>query len=275
MARIYHLYISLYLTISGITAYGQTEMHPQASENPYLTTDTLSEPNDEYEKLNKDFIVNGIQDFTYTLSRPAHWKQKDWLKFSAVIGGTGALMLADKEIRHFFLHNQNQSTVTAVANGVKQMGDVYGLCAFPAVYVVGLASGNKKMQSIGLRGSKAVVISSTIFTLSKNIIRRGRPDVTDNPFDFAPPFSKVRYKSFPSGHTTIAFAIATSLAEEFPDKKWIAPVAYTLASMTGISRLYHNRHWASDVFIGAALGHFVTKAVYHHHRKRHRLVRTY
>ncbi|HMR84678.1 MAG TPA: phosphatase PAP2 family protein, partial [Niabella sp.] len=84
------------------------------------------------------------------------------------------------------------------------------------------------------------------------------------------PFSKHQYSSMPSAHTSIAFTMATVLVQEFPQEKWLAPVAYSVASLTGISRIYHNRHWASDVVLGAALGYFTTKAVYAIERKKHR-----
>lgn len=276
MLRLYSLLTILSITAASIFADAQTQKADTFSDSTCIITiaDTATPYQPANEKLNKEFIIGGWQDFTYTVSRPAHWQKKDWIKLSAVVGGTGALLLFDKKIKSVFLHNQNTFT-NAIADGAEPFGDIYGFCLLPAVYVTGLVAQNEKMQSIGLRGSKALAISTVLFSASKKIIRRSRPDATDNPFDYALPFAKSKFTSTPSGHTTIAFTIATTLAEEFPEKKWVAPVAYSLASLTGLSRIYHNRHWASDVLLGAALGHFATKAVYASSRKRHKMFKTF
>lgn len=219
-----------------------------------------------YPKLNKQFILEGIQEIGYTVSQPVRWKQKDWLKFSALAAGTGTLMLLDKSINTKILSNQNL-TVSRIGNWVEPIGD-YGLGIFPIIYVGGLISQDKRMQGLGLRGSKAVVIAAATNLILKNVINRGRPFVTDNPYNFTLPFSKKDFDAMPSGHSTIAFAIATAFSQEFPEKKWIAPVAYSLASLTALSRVYHNKHWASDVLVGSAIGYFVTKAVYSKKKKR-------
>lgn len=227
-----------------------------------------------FEKLNKDFIVTGIKDGAAIATSPLRWQKKDWLRFSAWASGIGSLMLLDKEIKSVFLHNQNNFT-GSLARGVEPVGNIYGLLVFPAIYATGIVIKNPRVASIGLRGGKAMAISSVICFAGKNIIRRQRPDASNTPFNYALPFSKAKYNSFPSAHSTIAFTLATAFAREFPDKKWVAPVAYSIASLTALSRVYDNRHWASDILVGAALGHFVTKAVYSRGQKKHRPAKTF
>lgn len=238
-----------------------------------LVQDSL-EPRLPFEKLNKDFVVTSIKDGVAVAGSPLRWQKKDWLKFSAFAGGVGGIMLLDQEIKSIFQHNQNNFT-SSTARGVEPVGNIYGLFVFPAIYVTGLAIKNPHVESIGLRGGKAMAISSIICFAGKNLIRRQRPDGAATPFNYALPFSKTKYASFPSAHSSIAFTLATALVMEFPDKKWLGPVAYSIASLTALSRVYDNRHWASDVLVGAALGHFVTKAVYSKSQKKHRLAKTF
>ncbi len=75
----------------------------------------------------------------------------------------------------------------------------------------------------------------------KNMINEPRPD--GGP------------RSFPSGHTANAFLGAHLAFKEFKDSnRWIAWSGYTVATFVGISRLYNNRHWLSDVIAGAGFG---------------------
>lgn len=73
--------------------------------------------------------------------------------------------------------------------------------------------------------------------------------------------------SFPSGHTTQAFAAATFLSEEYKDKlPWMPYFAYALASSVGALRIANNRHYVSDVLFGAGLGIVCMKIPYWTHR---------
>jgi membrane-associated phospholipid phosphatase len=69
--------------------------------------------------------------------------------------------------------------------------------------------------------------------------------------------------SFPSGHTANAFFGAAVLEEEYKDQSIIYPiVGYTVATATGVFRILNNRHWASDVLVGAGIGILSAKAAY-------------
>lgn len=69
--------------------------------------------------------------------------------------------------------------------------------------------------------------------------------------------------SFPSGHTAMAFAGAEFLSQEYGDKSiWYSVGGYTVATATGVLRMYKNAHWFSDVVAGAGLGILSTKFAY-------------
>ena len=69
------------------------------------------------------------------------------------------------------------------------------------------------------------------------------------------------YDSFPSGHTAVAFSMATILGESY-DIKWIT---YPLAILSGLSRIQQNTHWASDVLAGGLLGHLEAREILYRH----------
>jgi membrane-associated phospholipid phosphatase len=75
--------------------------------------------------------------------------------------------------------------------------------------------------------------------------------------------------SMPSGHTAQAFLSATILDMEYRDTSpWISVSGYAVASATGMFRMVNNKHWISDVLIGAGIGIFSTKVVYFTHKYR-------
>ena len=75
--------------------------------------------------------------------------------------------------------------------------------------------------------------------------------------------------SMPSGHTAQAFVSATILDMEYRDTSpWISIGGYTIAATTAMYRMINNKHWISDVLIGAGIGIFSTKVVYYTHRYR-------
>jgi membrane-associated phospholipid phosphatase len=89
---------------------------------------------------------------------------------------------------------------------------------------------------------------------------------TPHDFDFGRGFKSGDWRSFPSGHTTTAFAAASAVTDEttlwWPRSTWIVgPLMYGGATMVGLSRMYHNRHWASDVAVGALIGTFSGKKI--------------
>ena len=109
------------------------------------------------------------------------------------------------------------------------------------------------METIGMKGKHKPLETVLIFTMSnvilnsivhplKRITKVQRPDNSD-------------YKSFPSGHTTEAFASAELMRIEFKESNpWLSYAGYLMAATTGYLRMYNNKHWISDVLAGAGIG---------------------
>lgn len=133
------------------------------------------------------------------------------------------------------------------------------------LYGVGRVAHWQNVADLGLHGTEAVILSGSITALLKGVAGRGRPyvsgDTNPHDFKFGRGFGDGQYQSFPSGHATVAFAAAAAVTSEsrrwWPHEQWIvAPVMYGGATLVGLSRMYNNAHWASDVALGAAIGTF-------------------
>jgi membrane-associated phospholipid phosphatase len=120
------------------------------------------------------------------------------------------------------------------------------------VAMVGISFLNKDkdLRRKGLEACIAQGLSVGTTYLLKEIVKRPRPYIT------YPDLKNVTEEgswSFPSGHTSSAFAFATSMSLSYP--KWYVIVpTYTFASAVGFSRMYLNVHYPSDVFVGAIIG---------------------
>jgi len=116
----------------------------------------------------------------------------------------------------------------------------------------------------------------------KGLTGRSRPFVTADSsprdFKFFGGFTNANRVSFPSGHATTAFAAAAAVTAGNRSlvprsTRIVGPLMYGGATMVGLSRMYHNKHWASDVVLGAAIGTFSGQKVAqynHQHRGLHR-----
>jgi membrane-associated phospholipid phosphatase len=129
--------------------------------------------------------------------------------------------------------------------------DKYFIVIVPAgLIATGLLHNNAEMKSAGVQSAIALGISTIFSTAMKNSIKRERPFVEHT--DIVKRSDGGGY-SFPSGHTSSAFAIATSVSLSY--RKWYVVVpAYTYASLVGVSRVVLGVHYPSDVICGAVVG---------------------
>jgi membrane-associated phospholipid phosphatase len=139
-----------------------------------------------------------------------------------------------------------------------------------ALYGIGRVSRAPTLTDMSFHTAEAVVIASIVSQIIRLPLGRERPLVESNrgakPFVFRPfkgaPFTgpnSRNYRAFPSIHSASGFAAASVLSGEvatrWPDARWyVSPLLYGLAATPGLSRMYMNQHWASDVLMGAFIG---------------------
>lgn len=161
----------------------------------------------------------------------------------------------DQEIMDVVQRNKSQVTETLTS-----VGNFYGSTAFGFVaagsYFLGVYYDNNNLKRVGLFTVAAALAQSIVVTAVKETAGRKRPTADEGPYKF---FSKGD-KSFFSGHTSTAFALATVLSESFKEEYPVVPwVAYGLATIGAYARVHGKNHWASDVIAGAIAGHLVAK----------------
>jgi membrane-associated phospholipid phosphatase len=157
--------------------------------------------------------------------------------------------------------------------------------AVPGAFVIGIGmygagriAKSHKLADLGLHGTEALLIGEVLGIGMKGVFGRARPYMSrddPNPDDWQLmrgfPKGNEGYRSFPSGHSVAGFAAAAAVTAEMsrwkPETRWlVGTVMYGGAGLVGVSRMYNNRHWASDVIVGGAIGTFAgIKVVRYHH----------
>ncbi|GAB2681666.1 hypothetical protein GCM10027036_40490 [Flavihumibacter cheonanensis] len=215
-----------------------------------------------YYRINKTYIGSYFTDFPKVVTAPARYSSKDWRTVAIVVAGTGAMMTLDRSIKQWVQANRN-NFLSQTSRIIEPFGNEYSPYLVGAMYLTGVLTKDRRMEHVSLVSAKSLVFTTLLTAGSKQLVRRRRPAYTDDPFEFNSMFQGGReWTSFPSGHANTVFTVATAIALQYNDKKWVPYVAYGIAGLTGVSRIYDNRHWATDVIVGAAMGHFITKTLY-------------
>jgi membrane-associated phospholipid phosphatase len=187
-------------------------------------------------------------------STVAHWQTADW----ATAGGFCAAGLAaysvDGDVRHDF-HNHNPEQAGDLSSAFTHFGSwQYEVPLLGAAWIGGLM-GSSELNRVAVNGIEASAIAAgTLVPIMVYVSGRPLPNKNFDADTFHP-FHGHEY-SFPSGHTSEAFAVASVLDQTFRERfgYWHLPIVYGAATAVGISRIRDQRHFLSDVVIGAGIG---------------------
>jgi membrane-associated phospholipid phosphatase len=169
----------------------------------------------------------------------------------AILLGAGFLThdnpeyLESNEVVQEVLHSRYSGFHTKMDNHTRYV-------PLAAVYGLNLAGlpGKHDLLNLTMLFGLSSFINNTLTNNLKRFMHERRPD-------------KTNYESFPSGHTSTAFANAELLHQEFKDQSaWYSVGGYSFAAATGTLRMLNNRHWLSDVIAGAGVGMLSTRLAY-------------
>lgn len=236
-------------------------------------------------KLRGYFNLLG-NDFKEQFTAPFKMNNKQLINLGLFTCTAVAIFFTDPSVDAFARKVENKNPfVNNISPTITNFGNNYAFYTVGALEVTGFIFNDKKLEIAGLLATQSLITSAVFNRFGKVFFGRERPRIAYNTasydyggtwhgpisfFNYVIKNKKIPgsdYDAFPSGHTNTAFSIATVYASMYQDQIAVPVISYTVASLVGLSRIAEHAHWASDVFVGAALGFLCGKQVVNNYRK--------
>lgn len=232
--------------------------------------------------LSSDTRPHSANDSVRSSTQKTFFVKRDLIASGIAFGASVAMSTFDLRIAHWARSEgvQGDSSRYDKFSTATRVNETPLTIAAFATWGIGRLAHSETTADVGLHTFEALVLTTAVSEVLRGTIGRTRPrESPEDPFLFKPGkgFTQFETRSYPSLHTAAAFATATALVGEIrirrPDAtKWAAPLLYTAAMVPGLTRIYLDQHWASDVvaggFVGALLGSRVVSYAHSHRRNR-------
>ncbi|MCI0371482.1 MAG: phosphatase PAP2 family protein [candidate division NC10 bacterium] len=210
-----------------------------------------------------------VTDGFYLLTAPLRLDRETAVLAGGLALGLTGLFLADREIRERVQASTGPTGrdvadgLTTAGNGVVVLGVTASLLALGLIQEQ--ATGETHLRDASLVAMEASIFTALLTSGLKRLTGRAPPDAEQGAHHFDP---FTRDESFPSGHASGVFAVAAVFADRYEDP--VPILAYGAAGLVAASRVVLDRHWASDVVVGSALGIVVGRSLSRRHAEERR-----
>jgi len=252
-------FIILFLIIAFLCQFTFAEL-PEAQENGEKEQET-------------PFFKSVLQDEGEIWTSPFRMKKaKTFITWGSVALITAVLIKNDESLyRRTKEYQEKNEWVDWLSPKFTILGDGnLNLGVAGAFYLSGLLFKDKKARKTGELVLMSLIHATVVVQLGKHLCGRQRPEAENGVDRWAGPsgFFKryvdhrdMLYDAMPSGHTITAWSMATVVAHMYNEKPFVPILCYSLATLSGLSRVTEDKHWYSDVFLGAVLGFAIGKFV--------------
>jgi membrane-associated phospholipid phosphatase len=186
----------------------------------------------------------------------------------ATAGAFGLVYVFDNDIRGK-LQGAKSSALDRAAEGGSILGSpLLHLGVAAALYGGGALADSPRYLEMGAMLGEAAILADASTLVLKQAIGRSRPHLGNGKGSFRPFQFRSDFDAAPSMHTASSFAMASVVAAR-SDGLPTRLLAYAAATFVGFSRMYEDKHWASDVILGAAIGELCGRIVVNRHARGH------
>jgi membrane-associated phospholipid phosphatase len=225
-----------------------------SGQTPTTTPSPVPEPSPSRHSLEGHFIQHVFHDQEAIWTSPFRKRNYD-AKWMVPIGvGAAALFATDRYTSAWVDRNGG---LPVISRDVSWFGKAYatgGVAA--AFYLAGRITHDPKERETGVLVAQALVDTGIVTEVLKQVSQRQRPNADEGFGEFFDGGS-----SFPSGHSSSVWAVASVVAHEYKHNPWIKYGAYAAATAVSMSRYSGRNHFLSDIVIGSAIGFGIGKYV--------------
>jgi membrane-associated phospholipid phosphatase len=203
---------------------------------------------------------------------------------AAAVGATGTVAVFDERIARWSRTPRVQGDTGRrdLVRTATVINEQPLMVAAVATFAVGRLAGWRTVADVGLHWTESLIATQIVTSTLRVATSRARPRAyPDNAWIFKPGrgISNFDHRAWPSLHAAVAFSTAATLSEEIRMRnprasRYATPLLYGAAAIPGLTRIYLDQHWASDVVAGTALGAWMGMRVTRYlHGRRTRLDR--
>lgn len=225
------------------------------------------------EEKKTSFFKNLLEDEWEILTSPFRIKKKQLLTWGSAALITAVLINNDEEFYRDTKDFQAKNEwVDKFSLQARKLGDgTLNLGVAGGFYLCGVLFKSKKARKTGELSFMSLIHAGVVVQLVKHLTGRKRPEAApvgedhwEGPAGFFKRYKNHRdmyYDAFFSGHTVTAWSVATVIAKMY-NRSFIVPaLCYSLATLAGLSNVTEDKHWYSDVFVGAVIGYAIGRFV--------------
>ena len=247
---------------------GFEKVHDKANELIDLAPIKLPEKIKNFELIEAERYLapNVLKDQVGLWTSPFRMKYKDLVWLIPAGGIITALLLTDDDFTQVLSNNNNPTSIQKdISQGFYSISSAPVIVGLPGfLFLTGVIKKNNRLRETGILQYEAGLNALIVGLVLQTIFGRTEPDFRRKK-DRGEFFKE--HNSFPSGHAFFSFSLASVAAHQYPDKKWVAPLAYILSGIASSARVTANKHFVSDVAVGALVGYLIGKYVVEHRSK--------
>jgi membrane-associated phospholipid phosphatase len=240
-----------------------------SAQNPDTLKTNFNRKEYSLKSIGKDLL----HDEGKIWSKPFCLKKKDFQILIPAIVGTGLIIAYDKPLfENVQTLTKNNPGLIDAGSFITHGGEATGTLGIAGLLLAGgLIFNDPKAKETGILAAEAFLHTGLVVYVTKLIFGRERPlsESMNGDFTFmSKALINSDHNSFPSGHSTSAWAVATVIATEYRSTMWVPVLAYASAASVSASRVVLHKHWPADVAAGGLLGYAIGRLVVAEHHKR-------
>ena len=240
--------------ISSASLFSQTAIPPPSPDQDPSSAVPVASPTATPSPKPR-FFRDIVHDQAKIFTSPAHIRRHDLEYLVPLAMGTAALIATDQTTSSWV---HRGGSLPPASRGVSYAGSLYATGGLAAgFYLFGRKTHDDRARETGRLAAQAMIDTLIVTEVLKYTMGRQRPDFgmgEGNFFDHG--------KSFPSGHASNVWAVATVVSYEYQHHPWIKYGAFAITAAVSMSRYTGRKHFLSDVLVGSSIGYGIGRFVY-------------